>query len=134
MDNVISFTPAELVGFITAIGGAIVTIGAVVTLIVKLFNKIRAPETKQNKRLDALEKKYDVLSEDLKEQKKQRDETITQFMQYFTNDDNRFKAIERSNKVTQNALLALLKHALNGNDLQSLKDAEKSLEAYLIEK
>ena len=134
MDNVISFTPAELVGFITAIGGAIVTIGAVVTLIVKLFTKIRAPETKQNERLDALEKKYDVLAEDLKEQKKQRDETITQFMQYFTNDDNRFKAIERSNKVTQNALLALLKHALNGNDLQALKDAEKSLEAYLIEK
>lgn len=134
MDNVISFTPAELVGFITAIGGAIVTIGAVVTLIVKLFTKIRAPETKQNERLDALEKKYDVLAEDLKEQKRQRDETITQFMQYFTNDDNRFKAIERSNKVTQNALLALLKHALNGNDLQALKDAEKSLEAYLIEK
>lgn len=134
MDNVISFTPAELVGFITAIGGAIVTIGAVVTIIFKLVNRLKAPEDKQNERLDALEKKYEEISEDLKEQKRQRDETITQFMQYFTNDDNRFKAIERSNKVTQNALLALLKHALNGNDLQALKDAEKSLEAYLIEK
>lgn len=134
MDNVISFTPAELVGFITAIGGAIVTIGAVVTIIFKLVNRLKAPEDKQNERLDALEKKQELLAEDLKEQKKQRDETITQFMQYFTNDDNRFKAIERSNKVTQNALLALLKHALNGNDLQALKDAEKSLEAYLIEK
>lgn len=134
MDNVISFTPAELVGFITAIGGAIVTIGAVVTIIFKLVNRLKAPEDKQNERLDALEKNYEILSEDLKEQKRQRDETNTQFMQYFTNDDNRFKAIERSNKVTQNALLALLKHALNGNDLQALKDAEKSLEAYLIEK
>lgn len=134
MDNVISFTPAELVGFITAIGGAIVTIGAVVTIIFKLVNRLKAPEDKQNERLDALEKKQELLAEDLKEQKRQRDETITQFMQYFTNDDNRFKAIERSNKVTQNALLALLKHALNGNDLQALKDAEKSLEAYLIEK
>ena len=134
MDNVINFTPAELVGFITAIGGAIVTIGAVVTIIFKLVNRLKAPEDKQNERLDALEKNYEILSEDLKEQKRQRDETITQFMQYFTNDDNRFKAIERSNKVTQNALLALLKHALNGNDLQALKDAEKSLEAYLIEK
>ena len=47
MDNVIQFTPAELVGFITAIGGAIVTIGAVTTLIFKLFNRLRAPETKQ---------------------------------------------------------------------------------------
>jgi len=134
VDNVISFTPAELVGFITAIGGAIVTIGAVTTIIFKLVNRLKEPETKQNERIDALEKNYEVLSADLKEQKRQRDETITQFMQYFTNDDNRFKAIERSNKVTQNALLALLKHALNGNDLQALKDAEKSLEAYLIEK
>lgn len=32
MNNVISFTPTELVGFITAIGGAIVTVGTVITL------------------------------------------------------------------------------------------------------
>lgn len=123
MDNVISFTPSELIGFITAIGGAIVTIGAVITLIIKLFNRVKAPELKQDERLDALEKRQ-----------LEQAETIETFKQYFTNDDNRFKAIERSNKVTQNALLALLKHALNGNDLQALKDAEKSLEAYLIEK
>lgn len=123
MDNVISFTPSELIGFITAIGGSIVTIGAVITLIVKLFNRVKAPELKQDERLDALEKRQ-----------LEQAETIETFKQYFTNDDNRFKAIERSNKVTQNALLALLKHALNGNDLQALKDAEKSLEAYLIEK
>ena len=42
--------------------------------------------------------------------------------------------IEKSNKITQTALLALLKHSLNGNDVDSLKDAEKSLEEYLIEK
>lgn len=134
MDNVISFTPSELVGFITAIGGAIVTIGAVAALIVKLFNRVKAPEEKQNKRLDALEKNYELLSEDLKEQKKEQAETVSRFMEYFTNDDNRFKAIERSNKITQGALLALLKHALNGNDVNSLKDAEKALEDYLIEK
>ena len=40
MENVISFTPAQLVAFITAIGGAIVTIGAVATLIFKLVNRI----------------------------------------------------------------------------------------------
>lgn len=123
MDNVISFTPAELIAFITAIGGAIVTIGAVTTLIFKLFNKVREPETKQNERLDAIEERLDA-----------QDETIETFRQYFTNDDNRFKAIERSNKITQGALLALLKHALNGNDVNSLRDAEKQLEAYLIDK
>lgn len=123
MDNVISFTPAELVGFITAIGGAIVTIGAVTTLIFKLVNRAKAPELKQNARLDALEK-----------HQKEQDETLALFRQYFTNDDKRFKSIERSNKITQSALLALLKHSINGNDTESLKEAEKSLEEYLIEK
>ena len=123
MDNVISFTPSELVAFITAIGGAIVTIGAVVALIVKLVKRVKAPELKQDKRIEALEKKQ-----------KEFEDTIAQFRQYFTNDDNRFKAIEKSNKITQGALLALLKHALNGNDVNSLQDAEKQLEAYLIDK
>lgn len=134
MDNIITFTPAQLIALVLGVCGAIVTISAAIGVITKALEKIKEPETAQNKRLDDLEKKYDALSEDLKEQKRQRDETITQFMQYFTNDDNRFKSIERSNKVTQNALLALLKHALNGNDIDALKDAEKSLEAYLIEK
>ena len=123
MDNVISFTPAELVGFITAIGGAIVTIGAVTTLIFKLVNRVRAPEIKQNERIKTLEDRLKAVEDQNKV-----------FTQYFINDDKRFKAIERSNKITQSALLALLKHSLNGNDTDSLKKAEKNLEEFLIEK
>ena len=123
MDNVISFTPAELVGFITAIGGAIVTIGAVITLIFKLVNRVKAPEIKQNERISALETRI-----------KEIEEKNKVFTQYFINDDKRFKAIERSNKITQSALLALLKHSINGQDIESLKKAEKSIEEFLIEK
>lgn len=123
MDNVISFTPAELVGFITAIGGAIVTIGAVATIIFKFFNRIKAPEEKQNQRIQALEDKQEEQSK-----------IIETFRTYFDNDDRRFKAIEKSNKITQGALLALLKHALNDGDKSTLKDAEKQLEDYLIDK
>lgn len=123
MDNVISFTPTELVGFITAIGGAIVTVGAVITLIFKLVNRVKAPEIKQNERISALETRI-----------KEIEEKNKVFTQYFINDDKRFKAIERSNKITQSALLALLKHSINGNDTESLKKAEKSLEEFLIEK
>lgn len=123
MDNVISFTPAELVGFITAIGGAIVTIGAVATIIFKVFSRIKAPEEKQNQRIQALEDKQEEQSK-----------IIETFRTYFDNDDRRFKAIEKSNKITQGALLALLKHALNDGDKSTLKDAEKQLEDYLIDK
>lgn len=123
MDNTITFTPAELIAIILGICTTIVTISAAIGVIVKAIDKARAPELKQNNRLDLIEKRLEDI-----------DKTIATFREYFTNDDNRFKAIEKSNKVTQTALLALLKHSLNGNDKESLKEAEKSLEEYLIDK
>ena len=123
MNNIIQFTPAQLVAFISAICGAIVSIGAVVALVVKLIDKIKAPEKAQDKRIELLELKLEA-----------HDKILEKYKGFFTNDDNRFKSIEKSNKIIQGALLALLKHALNGNDIDSLKDAEKTLEGYLIDK
>ena len=123
MDNTISFTPAQLISIILGICAAIVTISAAIGVIIKAIDKARAPEAEQNSRLDTIDKRLDNI-----------DATIEKFKEYFTNDDNRFKAIEKSNKITQTALLALLKHSLNGNDVDALKTAEKSLEEYLIDK
>lgn len=123
MNNTISFTPAELVAVILGLCTTIVTISAAIGVIVKAIDKARAPEKEQNNRLDTIDRRLDEI-----------DKTIATFREYFTNDDNRFKAIEKSNKVTQTALLALLKFSLNGNDKESLKEAEKSLEEYLVNK
>lgn len=123
MDNVITFTPAQLIALVLGICGAIVTISAAIGVITKALDKAKAPEKAQNERLDAHEKRLNAL-----------DEVVVKFREYFDNDDKRFKAIEKSNKITQSALLALLKHSLNGNDTESLKKAEKSLEEFLIEK
>lgn len=123
MNTAITFTPAELVSLVLAICGAIITISAAIGVIARVLEKARAPETVQNQRLDTIDRRLDEV-----------DKTLATFREYFTNDDNRFKAIERSNKVTQSALLALLKHSLNGNDTESLKEAERSLEEYLIDK
>lgn len=121
--NEITFTPAELFSLIVGGCAALVTISAGVGVLIRLIDKARAPELAQNERLNKIDKRLDGI-----------DTTITKFKEYFQNDDNRFKAIEKSNKITQTALLALLKHSLNGNDMESLKTAEKSLEDYLIEK
>ena len=123
MDNVIQFTPAQLIALVLAICGAIVTISAAIGVIAKALDKARAPEKEQNERLDAHEKRLNAL-----------DDIIVKFREYFDNDDRRFKEIEKSNKITQSALLALLKHSINGNDTESLKEARKNLEEYLIEK
>ena len=123
MDNVISFTPAELVGFITAIGGAIVTVGAVITLIFKLVNRVRAPEIKQNERIKEVEDRLKAVEEQNKI-----------FTQYFINDNNRFNALEESNKAILSTLRALLRHAINGNDKDQLEKAEGDLDNFLIKK
>lgn len=123
MDNIISFTPAQLIALILSVCAAIVTISAAIGVITKALEKARAPEKEQNERLDAHEKRLNAL-----------DEIIVKFREYFDNDDRRFKEIEKSNKITQSALLALLKHSINGNDTESLKEARKNLEEYLIEK
>lgn len=123
METVISFTPAQIIAVILAICGAIVTISAAIGVITKAIEKTREPENTQNKRLDEHDKRLSAL-----------EEIAGKFREYFDNDDRRFKEIEKSNKITQAALLALLKHSLNGNDKESLKNAEKSLEEYLIEK
>ncbi len=123
MDNVISFTPAQLVSLILGVCAAILTISAALGVIAKAIDKAKAPEKEQNERLDAHEKRLDA-----------HDEIIEKFRAYFDNDDKRFKEIETSNKVTQSALLALLKFNINGDDKKSLQDAEKDLEKYLLNK
>ena len=119
MDTVIQFTPAQLI----ALASAIVVISTACGVIVNIINKAREPEKKQDDRIKALEERAD-----------KTDGIIEKFKAYFDNDDKRLKAIDEGNKITQTALLALLKHALNGNDTQALKDAEKDLEEYLINK
>lgn len=121
--NEITFTPAELISVFIGLCASIITISTALGVIAKMIDKARSPEREQNSRLDNIDKRLDEI-----------DKTIATFREYFTNDDNRFKAIEKSNKVTQSALLALLKHSLNGNDIESLKSAEKDLESYLLEK
>ena len=119
MDTIIQFTPAQLIALATAV----ITISTAVGVIINLISKAREPEKKQDERIRQCEDRLDKL-----------DVIIEKFQGYFSNDDRRFKEIEEGNRITQTALLALLKHSINGNDTKALKEAEKSLEEYLINK
>lgn len=123
MNDTISFTASELVSIIIGVCASIITISGAIGVIAKAISKTKAPEATQNARLDAIDKHLDNI-----------DKIIEKYREFFANDDARFKAIEKSNKVTQSALLALLKHSLNGNDIEGLKDAEKALEEYLLDR
>ncbi len=53
---------------------------------------------------------------------------------HFQSDLERIEQIEEGNKVTQKALLALLSHAVDGNNIEQLKKAENDLTQYLIDR
>ena len=116
MDTIITFTPEQLFQSVLAICGAITAVAAAAAVIISLVKKAKAPNEVQNNRLDHLEDK------------------ITKHDGYFENDDIRLKNIEAGNRITQKALLALLSHGIDGNDVDGMKHAKEELQHYLIEK
>ena len=47
--------------------------------------------------------------------------------------DKKIEEIENGNRVTQEAIYHLLKHSIDGNNIDGLKKAEEHLEEYLFE-
>lgn len=112
----VQFTLGQLVTIILGICGGIVTVSAAITVLIKTVQKLKEPEKTQDARILALE------------------EQVKKFNKFFDNDNKRLVELERGNTVTQQAILALLSHALNGNDEDSLKNAKSNLEQYLLNK
>ena len=97
-----------------AICGLILSIASVVTLIITIVRKAKAPEAKQNERLDALE------------------QTVQKHDELFRNDLSRFERMERGNRIMQKCMLALLSHGIDGNDIEQMQQARSDLNEYLI--
>lgn len=114
MDTVIAFTPGMLLAGILALCGGIITVSGAVTVICKAFRAARKPETDQNQRITDLEKR------------------VARHDELFRKDKLRLDAIEEGNRVTQQALLALLSHGIDGNEVAGMKAAKEKLEQFLI--
>ena len=112
MEAIIAFTPAQILAWCAAF----TTISGAMAIVISLISKALAPNKLQNARLDAIEA------------------ALKEHEHLFANDLKRFEEIEIGNRVIQRALLALLAHAIDGNDVGSLRDAKGDLERYLIER
>jgi hypothetical protein len=127
MNTVISFTPAQLVSVLLAICAAIVTIATAINVINSWIQKRREkkqkPEDDQNERIKKIE---ELLVEYNKK--------FEQYDMFLKNDNRRLSAIEESIKIDRRGFLALIKHAIDGNDIESLKASRKELEDYLLNK
>ena len=114
MNHPITFTPQDFVTLILGICGAITCISGALAVIVKAVTAAKQPNKTQDQRLDSIEKRLNAHDK------------------LFEKDNCRIKTIEEGNRVTLRALLALLSHAINGNNTDELKKAEADLSEYLI--
>ena len=125
MDEVIQFTTRDVFNLVLAISGAIVSVSAAVTVLAKVFEKIKAPDKKQNERIAALEGAVIKINSRLDDGSK-----------HFAADSKRIDELEESMKATNRIIIeslqALTAHAIDGNNTQELKDVKKSLNNYLI--
>lgn len=91
------------------LAGAIVAISAAVKVIAECINRMQKPNKTQDARIADLERRA-------------------------VNDYNRLNQLEDGNIITQRALLALLAHGIDGNDIEAMRKAKAELTNYLIER
>lgn len=108
--------PPEIVEALSAWFGVILQVASVIALLFALAKFATKPNTTQNERLARLE------------------EWQAKVIVRLAEGDERMAELDKSTKITQEALLAMLSHEISGNDIEKLKQAKHKLETYLIEK
>lgn len=134
MDNTISFTLSELFGLITTIGGCIVAVETVAIIIFKLVARVKAPELKQNARLDALEKADEEKAKEICELRKEMQAELKKRDDRLNSGDDKFEKVEEGNKIILRGLQALLNQSLGIKDAEALKKVSEDLSEFLLNK
>lgn len=109
-----NLTAGELWTLLLAGASAIVVLSNAAKAIATAWQAAKAPNAAQNSRLDALE-----------EWRKGVDQALAR-------DLDRFKALDDGERVTQRALLALLDHGIDGNNIEQMQHAKEALQNHLI--
>lgn len=108
------WTPTEIGALFLAAASAIVLLVNAIKSIAEVVRAFKAPNNKQNERLDALEAWQKEVDTKL------------------NNNNARLDHIADDNRVTQRALLALLNHGIDGNNIKQMQDAKEDLQTHLI--
>lgn len=104
-----------------------VTISGAVAVVAKVVQKLKQPEAKQNERIANLEKQIVAINERLEKGDI-----------HFNEDGERMDSLEQTMKATNRIIIeslqALTAHAIDGQNMEGLRNAEKQLNGYLIGK
>lgn len=104
----------DLWTLLLASASAIVLLSNAIEKIIKAVKTAKAPVEQQDKRIEDLEKRMEAVE---KGQIKNADH---------------LNAVDDSNRVTQLALLALLDHGIDGNNIDQMRHAKEELQTHLI--
>lgn len=107
-------TPENIWTWLLAGASAVVLLSNAAEKIVKAWKTAKAPNARQDERLDELEAWRQTVDGKL------------------NRDNERLESIEDGNRATQRALLALLDHGIDGNNIEQMQDAKKALQNHLI--
>lgn len=111
MENI---TPEMIWATILAGASAVVLLSNAIEKIAGVIRAAKAPSVNQDKRLDDLEKWREEVDKKL------------------TTEHKHLGAIDDGNRVTQRALLALLDHGIDGNNIEQMQHAKAELQDHLI--
>jgi hypothetical protein len=113
-----NMTLAEFLALILAIASGFLLLSNAAEKIVKAYKAWKAPAAQQNdqqnKRLDSLELWRESVDAKL------------------SNGDVRMAEIEKGDRAAQRALLALLDHGIDGNNIKQMQAAKEELQNHLI--
>lgn len=107
-------TPTEAWAALLGGASALLLLSNAAEKIVKAWKAAKAPNDRQNERLDSLESWRETVDRKL------------------NHDNKRLDDFEEGNRAIQHALLALLDHGIDGNNIQQMQDAKKALQDHLI--
>lgn len=109
-----NMTISEGWAWLLAAASAFLLICNAVERIVRIVKAAKAPEQSQNEEIQQLKRDVDDIKAKLDEDKKRLD------------------ASQRASRISQEALLALLEHGINGNNIEQMTNAKNKLNDYLI--
>ena len=115
---------SEWMQYTLVICGGIITILTLWNMVEQRIKSTKMPTDNLEERVSLLEKKLEF---EIKA-------TFAEYDARFGRDKQKIEAIEEGNRVTQKALLALLKHSIDGNNIDALKKAETALSEFLIDR
>lgn len=116
METVISFSAKEAIEAIIWICGALITISGATAIVVRAVHKAKSPDNERDKRIEELSL------------------SVAKHAELLAIDKKRLDTLETNNRVVMRALLALLSHGIDGNDIQAMQASKLEITTLLINK